>query len=62
MIRFGPKAIDEGADAQVVGAKVVPPLHDAMRLVDRQERELDVADQLGEPFEREPLGGCVDDS
>ena len=53
--------IDERADAQVVRAKVVAPLHDAVRLVDREERQLDVADELGEAFEGEALGRGVDD-
>jgi hypothetical protein len=45
---------------QVVGAEVVAPLREAMRLVDRQPGHADLGDGVEEPGAREPLRRDVD--
>src|SRR5262249_7607414 len=42
---------DEAADAEVVWSEVVPPLHDAVRLVDRDHRELARLERVQESVE-----------
>ena len=49
------------ADPRVIGAEVVPPLADAVRLVDRQQGRLDPRHHLDEPAAAEPLRGDVDE-
>ena len=44
------------AEHAVVGPEVVPPLRDAVRLVDRDERGLSPREHLGEARHLEPLG------
>ena len=46
-------------EPEVLGPEVVPPLGDAVRLVDHEQAELRVPDALQEPRRREPLGRDV---
>ncbi len=56
-----PEPRERGADAQVVGPEVVPPLDDAVRLIDGDEREPARGERLEEPVEGEALGRGVDE-
>ena len=49
------------ADLQVFGPEVVPPFADAVRLVDRDQRDRDVAEETAEALEHQPLRGHVDE-
>ena len=48
------------AEGEVVGAEVVPPLRDAVRLVDHEQADPGAADAVQEPGRREPLGRDVE--
>jgi hypothetical protein len=50
-----------GANAQIVRPKIVPPLRDAVRLVDRDQIELGAREEIDERFRREPLRCHVDE-
>ena len=45
---LGLQVLEERADAQVVRPEIVPPLRDAVRLVDRDERRLHAPQDLDE--------------
>ena len=51
--------LEERADAQVVGPEVVPPLRDAVRLVDRDELHVAARERVDERVRGEPLGRGV---
>ena len=53
--------VGEGAEAEVVGAEVVPPLADAVRLVDDQQRGLRLAELLQHLLFGELLGRQQDE-
>jgi hypothetical protein len=54
------ETVEQGAQQAIVGAKVVAPLADAMRLVDREQRQRDFAEHPREAFARRPFGGSVE--
>ena len=54
-----PQSLEQRADAPVVGPKVVPPLRDAVRLVDRDELHVAARERLDERVGGEALGGRV---
>ncbi len=54
-------SLEQRSDAEIIGAKVVPPLRDAVRFVDGDEVELHLAEQLDERVRRQALGGRVDE-
>ncbi len=51
----------EARDLEVVGAKVVPPLGDAVRFVDREERDLEPTETVQEALVGEAFGRDVED-
>jgi hypothetical protein len=55
------KLREERADAQVVGSKVVPPVGDAVRLIDGHERDRASRQKIDERAGSEPLGCRVDE-
>ena len=59
--RRAPEAVDHRAEREVVGAEVVPPLADAVRLVDDEEAHLALQQHLEEVAVLEPLGRDVED-
>ncbi len=59
--RWPPQPLDHLGQAQVVGAEVVPPLGDAVRLVHRDQVDLAAGERFEEDFRGEPLGSAVDD-
>jgi len=52
---LGPELVCAHSELQVVGAEVVPPLGDAVRLVDGEERDLRVSELCEEPLVVEAL-------
>jgi len=50
------EALAELGEAPVLGPEVVPPLADAVRLVDRDRRDLAPAEPLQEVLAEQPLG------
>ena len=55
--RRGAQQREPRAEEPVVGAEIVPPVRDAVRLVDGDERRGPLGEHLGEARHREPLGG-----
>ena len=53
------KAVFQDAERLVVAAEIVAPLRDAMRLVDREQRDLHAAEQVQRMWQREALGGDI---
>jgi hypothetical protein len=53
--------IEQGADAQIVRPEVVPPLGDAVRFVDRDERRRPALERRDERVRGEALGRDVDE-
>ena len=56
-----PERFRQSGELEVFGAEIVPPLADAMRLVDGEHRDRPAADRLGESARAEPLGRDVED-
>src|SRR3546814_18667236 len=52
--------IEQRAKQPVIGAEVMPPFADAMRLVDREQVELRAGQQIAEMPRRGALGGDVE--
>src|SRR2546428_46770 len=52
---------EHGADLQILRAEVVTPLADAVGLVDRDQRAVELADEPAETREDEPLGRDVNE-
>ena len=50
----------DAAEGEIFGAEVVAPLRDAMRLVDRQQRDVGLGQQLDRVGPRQPLGRDVE--
>ena len=59
-IASAPEPARRVGQPEVVGPEVVPPLRDAVRLVDHEEPELGLADPLEEPGRGEALGRDVE--
>ena len=57
----GGEPFGEDPEAEVVAAEVVTPLRDAVRLVDREERDVRTLEQLHRPRQHEALGGEVEE-
>ncbi len=51
----------QDAELGVLGAEVVPPLGDAVRLVNGEEGDVQALDPLDETVGKEPLGGHVEE-
>src|SRR5205807_7360323 len=52
----------DASDLEVIRPEVVPPLGDAVRLVDGEERNLERPEPIHEPLARETLGSDVEDA
>ena len=52
--------VEQGAQLAIVGAEVMPPFADAMRLVDRDQRQRHLVDQPPEALGRRPLGRDIE--
>ena len=52
--------VEQPLQQPIVGAEVVPPFRDAMRLVDREQGKVGFLQQLGKAFGRRPLGRGVE--
>ena len=59
---LGAEELGEAGQLQVVGAEVVPPLGDAVRLVDGEERHRNPRDRLAEPLVVETFRGHVEEA
>ena len=59
--RHGGKALVQHLELEIVGPEIVAPLRDAVRLVDREQREPAAAEQVQEPGRLQPLGRHVDE-
>src|SRR5690242_3020942 len=53
--------VEEWSQLAIVGAEVMPPLADAMRLIDGDQREFDTIDEPPESVERRPLRRDIED-
>ena len=58
--RHAGKALGEHGEPQVLGPEVVPPLGDAVRLVDREKRQRHPAEEVEEALGQQPLGRHVE--
>ena len=54
------EAVEQGPQQAIVGAEVVAPFADAMRLVDREQGDLGFLQQLREAFAAGAFGGDVE--
>ena len=54
------EAVEQGPQQAIVGAEVVAPFADAMRLVDREQGDLGLLEQLREAFAAGAFGGDVE--
>jgi hypothetical protein len=54
------EALVQHRQAEVLGAEIVAPLRDAVRLVDREQRDPAVRQQLQAALGQQPLGGDVE--
>ena len=59
--RHGRKALVQHRELEVLRTEVVAPLRHAVRLVDREERDVDLVEQHQRPFAEQPLGGHVEE-
>ncbi len=54
------EGVEQGQQQPVIGPEVMAPFGDAMRLVDRDQRQRDARDQIAEALARRPLGRDVE--
>ena len=54
------ETVEQGAEQAIVGAEVMSPLADAMRLVDREQRDGHFAEHPRETLARRAFGGSVE--
>ena len=52
--------LGEPAELAIVGPEIMAPLADAMRLVDGEQRDIDIGDELQEAGRHDPLGRDVE--